>query len=121
MVVLTRALGIPSRLAVGYVGGTYDEENDYLVVTADQAHSWVEVYFPEYGWVTFEPTAGRVASWTVKMAAPLTTNIIERDIVFEEQGRQLSGLQITPVGGVGAGGAGGGRVFWSGCGWISSC
>ncbi|MFN2144913.1 MAG: transglutaminase-like domain-containing protein [Anaerolineales bacterium] len=94
MVVLTRALGIPARLAVGYVGGTYDEENDYLVVTADQAHAWVEVYFPEYGWVTFEPTAGRTAVDREKMA-PLTTEFIERDLVFEEKGRQLSGLQIT--------------------------
>jgi transglutaminase-like putative cysteine protease len=94
MVVLTRAIGIPSRLAVGYVGGTYDEENNYLVVTADQAHSWVEVFFPEYGWVTFEPTAGRVAVDRGQMV-PLTTEFFERDIIFEEQGEQLSGLQIT--------------------------
>jgi hypothetical protein len=61
MVVLTRAVGVPARFVSGYIGGTYDVENGYYVVTGDQAHSWVEVYFPEYGWITFEPTAGRPA------------------------------------------------------------
>lgn len=59
MVVLARAVGLPARVAVGYLGSTYDEKNDYYRVTADLAHSWVEIYFPNYGWVTFEPTPGR--------------------------------------------------------------
>ena len=59
MVVMARHLGIPARLAVGYVTGNYDENKDHFIVTADQAHSWVEIYFPSFGWVTFEPTGGR--------------------------------------------------------------
>jgi len=92
MVVLARAAGIPARLAVGYVGGTYDEENDYYVITADQAHSWVEVYFPEYGWVTFEPTAGRPAIQREIEAIDLPE--FEREIRFTEEKVQLSGLEI---------------------------
>ena len=92
MVVLVRAAGIPARLAVGYVGGTYDEENDYYVITADQAHSWVEVYFPEYGWVTFEPTAGRAAIQRQTEAIDLPE--FEREIRFTEERFQLSGLEI---------------------------
>lgn len=59
MVVLARLSGLPARFVVGYIGGTYDEEEDAYIVTEDQAHSWVEIYFPEYGWIEFEPTANR--------------------------------------------------------------
>ena len=61
MVVLARAAGIPARLVTGYIGGYYDPDLDAYLVTADLAHSWVEVYFPEYGWIIFEPTGGRPA------------------------------------------------------------
>jgi transglutaminase-like putative cysteine protease len=92
MIVLARAAGLPARLAVGYIGGTYDEENDYYVVTADKAHSWVEVYFPEFGWVTFEPTAGRVALERETMEFDLPE--FEYQITFTEEKLQLSGLEI---------------------------
>jgi transglutaminase-like putative cysteine protease len=62
MVVLARAAGIPARIAVGYASGQSTELQDgslRYVVTAADAHTWVEVYFPAYGWVPFEPTAGR--------------------------------------------------------------
>ncbi len=59
MVVMARSLGIPSRIAIGYYRGTYDDINRRYVVTEADAHSWVEVYFPEIGWIPFEPTAGR--------------------------------------------------------------
>ena len=61
MVVLARASGIPARLATGYIGGYYDESEDAYIVTADLAHAWPEVYFPGYGWISFEPTGGRPA------------------------------------------------------------
>ena len=57
MVVLARAAGIPARLVVGFLSGTYDTLAQHYVVTAADAHSWVEVYFPAYGWVEFDPTA----------------------------------------------------------------
>lgn len=69
MVVLLRAAGIEARNVNGFLGGEWNEFGGYLAVTQNQAHSWVEVWFPEYGWVTFDPTpagAGdgeRVASW----------------------------------------------------------
>jgi len=61
MVVLARAGGLPARMVKGYASGTYDADNARYVVTAADAHSWVEVYFPGYGWVEFEPTGGRPA------------------------------------------------------------
>ncbi len=59
MVVLARAGGIPARLVIGYANGTYDLNSKQYIVTEADAHSWVEVYFPEIGWVTFEPTASQ--------------------------------------------------------------
>jgi transglutaminase-like putative cysteine protease len=59
MVVLARAAGLPARMAIGYASGTYDSDLAQYVVTEAEAHSWVEIYFPEYGWIEFEPTAAQ--------------------------------------------------------------
>jgi transglutaminase-like putative cysteine protease len=59
MVVLARAAGLPARLAVGYASGVYDPTTAEYVVTEAEAHSWPEIYFPEYGWIEFEPTAAQ--------------------------------------------------------------
>ncbi len=61
MVVLARAAGLPSRLVIGFVGGTYDFAQARYVVTQADAHAWPEIYFPGYGWIEFEPTGGRPA------------------------------------------------------------
>jgi hypothetical protein len=58
MVVLSRAAGLPARLVSGYSSGAYDAPNARYVITANNAHSWVEIYFTGLGWVEFEPTAG---------------------------------------------------------------
>jgi transglutaminase-like putative cysteine protease len=57
MVILVRSLGLPARIAVGYRAGTRQADGSYLVKTND-AHVWVEVLFPGYGWLPFEPEAG---------------------------------------------------------------
>ncbi|MDX8046757.1 DUF4129 domain-containing transglutaminase family protein [Gracilibacillus sp. S3-1-1] len=65
MVVMLRTLDIPARWVKGFTGGTvtdadYPLPDNYNLyeVTNNNAHSWVEVYFPETGWVPFEPTKG---------------------------------------------------------------
>ncbi len=55
-IMMLRSLGIPARLAVGYAQGQHDEENNVYTVLQRDAHAWPEVYFPEIGWVEFEPT-----------------------------------------------------------------
>lgn len=57
MVVMLRAIGIPARIAAGYTSGTWDANRRGYVVLHSDAHSWPEVFFPNYGWVIFEPTA----------------------------------------------------------------
>ncbi|MCC9265945.1 transglutaminase domain-containing protein [Bacillus velezensis] len=62
MAVLLRSAGIPARWVKGYTSGEYkgagDHNGQIYEVTNNNAHSWVEVYFPDQGWVTFEPTKG---------------------------------------------------------------
>jgi hypothetical protein len=57
MAVMLRAQGVPARVVSGYAQGTYDEESQIYRVRANNAHTWVEAYFPGYGWIQFEPTA----------------------------------------------------------------
>jgi protein-glutamine gamma-glutamyltransferase len=56
MAVLLRTLGIPTREVNGFLPGEYNDLGGDYIVRASDAHSWVEVYFPENGWLTFDPT-----------------------------------------------------------------
>jgi hypothetical protein len=56
-VVMLRSLGIPARETVGYVPGPYNPITDLYDVQAKDAHAWVQVWFPGYGWQNFDPTA----------------------------------------------------------------
>jgi transglutaminase-like putative cysteine protease len=55
---MLRSIGIPARLATGYIPRTWDKKNGEFIVQARDYHAWPEVYFPSYGWVEFEVTPG---------------------------------------------------------------
>ncbi|HDR7687481.1 transglutaminase TgpA family protein [Bacillus toyonensis] len=82
MIVLLRSAGIPARWVKGYTEGTLDntlasaEGQDIYKITNDNAHSWVEVYFPGYGWIPFEPTKGFTNPYTFtnNTPAPISQN-----------------------------------------------
>jgi transglutaminase-like putative cysteine protease len=57
MVVMLRSQGIPARYVVGYSTGQQVAPDTYRV-RGMNAHAWVEVYFPDVGWVKFDPTPG---------------------------------------------------------------
>src|SRR6185369_15838918 len=74
MAVLLRTHGIASRVVNGFLPGEYNDAAGAYTVRQSDAHSWVEVYFPETGsWVTFDPTpsAGRVEPVHTGLAAQL--------------------------------------------------
>ena len=56
MAVMLRTLQIPSRVVNGFRLGEYNDLTSQYVVRGSDAHSWVEAYFPGYGWVSFDPT-----------------------------------------------------------------
>jgi hypothetical protein len=53
---MLRSIGIPTRLVNGFGPGAYDSSTQSWVVRGEDAHTWVESYFPGYGWISFEPT-----------------------------------------------------------------
>jgi protein-glutamine gamma-glutamyltransferase len=58
MAVMLRTLRIPARVVNGFRSDEFNDVTGNYVVRAKNAHSWVEAYFPDYGWVTFDPTPG---------------------------------------------------------------
>ena len=56
MAVMARTLGLPARVAVGFAGGEPTNRPDEVEVTTRNAHAWVEILLPPFGWVEFEPT-----------------------------------------------------------------
>jgi protein-glutamine gamma-glutamyltransferase len=57
LTIMLRSQGVPARLATGYLPGERDRVSGVWKVRASDAHSWVEVWFPETGWEPFDPTA----------------------------------------------------------------
>jgi transglutaminase-like putative cysteine protease len=100
LAVMLRTLHIPAREAVGYVPGPFDPLSDLYEIQARDAHAWVQVYFPGFGWQNFDPTA------KVPLAPDSPGNYIAH-VVFAK----LASLPLVPVGAVaGAGLAGYGAV-----------
>jgi len=56
MTLMLRAADVPARLVSGFMGGTWNDYGGYYLVREQDAHTWVEVFFPKYGWVVFDPT-----------------------------------------------------------------
>lgn len=57
MAVMLRTQGIPARVVSGYATGARQSDGSFLVKDSD-SHTWVEVFFPRYGWIPFEPSGG---------------------------------------------------------------
>ena len=86
MAVMLRHLGIPTRLAQGYATGEYDPITGSYRLLERDAHTWVEVYFPTYGWIQFEPTASE----------PVIERLSESVVPPEPGGRSSIAEQPTP-------------------------
>ncbi|MFO0763156.1 MAG: transglutaminaseTgpA domain-containing protein [Byssovorax sp.] len=56
MAVMLRTLDVPTRNVTGFIGGTYNRFGRFYAVRQGDAHSWVEVFLDDQGWVTFDPT-----------------------------------------------------------------
>jgi transglutaminase-like putative cysteine protease len=69
MAVMLRMLNIPSRVVTGFQSGVYNPISGSQLIRTSDAHSWVEAWLPDRGWVTYDPTppdpqAQRLSAWT---------------------------------------------------------
>ena len=113
MAVLVRTLGLPARVAIGFLPGDQDRSGMYRVTTA-QVHAWPEVYFGEYGWLAFEPTPGRTnpsANYLVRLPgsprpdanlgrgrgrARNSAGAVEQRELFQEAPAGIDGVAVLP-------------------------
>lgn len=75
MVYMLRTLGVPARIVTGYYSSEWNDYGDYFVVRQENAHSWVEVWFDNFGWMTFDPTPPTVVG-TYITPMPLIRQIL---------------------------------------------
>jgi transglutaminase-like putative cysteine protease len=99
MVVLLRIDGVPARVASGFAPGEFDESTGISTVRENHAHTWVEAYFPRYGWVTFEPSSIRPLPTRVEeplepmpIAMPDTDELADRSGLTREELDELLGF-----------------------------
>jgi transglutaminase-like putative cysteine protease len=100
MTVLLRVEGVPARVASGFAPGDFDDASGAYIVRENHAHSWVEVYFPRYGWIIFEPSAIRPIPERADQApppapaaqAPSSDSVASGQLTPEEQD-ELRGLR----------------------------
>ncbi len=62
MVKILRSVGVASRVAVGFAPDMENKTLNFYEIRALDAHAWVEVYFDDYGWITFDPTSSNIAA-----------------------------------------------------------
>jgi hypothetical protein len=125
MAVMVRAAGVPARVALGYTPGTSQDDGSRLI-TSDDAHAWVEVYFENLGWVPFDPTpiardravdlpwaprAGEGNGTGNRADAPIPT-LPSQPLPSMPQDRVPGGVSSAQSG------QGAGDLLWSLAGWV---
>jgi tetratricopeptide (TPR) repeat protein len=79
MALMLRSLGIPARVAAGFFIDPLANTFDYYPVRSDMAHAWVEVPFPGYGWIEFDPTTDNLAEGEeFRFSAGVDPDLFER-------------------------------------------
>ncbi|HEY0491968.1 MAG TPA: transglutaminase domain-containing protein [Candidatus Dormibacteraeota bacterium] len=104
MNVMLRLLGVPSRQMSGFGQGVFDEKTHRYLVNSLDAHSWVEAFFPGYGWIPFEPTPDGINLPVIRpnTAAELNSPVVTTAV---PSARPRQTLPETPLP-QGAGGSG---------------
>jgi len=103
MAIMARTLGIPTRVAVGFLPGNAENQGNHFtyVVSGKQAHAWPELYFSGFGWVRFEPTpaqqTGQPPSWSDPLAGVSNSGSGIPDYINEPGGGNNPGSTAAPV------------------------
>lgn len=72
MALLLRLGGMPARVVTGFTAGLLDSSTGTYIVSDRDAHAWVEVWFPHYGWVRFDPTPAAAPEFADSANAAIT-------------------------------------------------
>ena len=98
MVTMLRSQGVPARFVVGYTSGQRVAEDEWVVRGLD-SHAWVEVYFPDVGWVAFDPTpAGpRQNREGTQVTQARESNVSNVDAAGSEEGTWTPTTTETPT------------------------
>jgi hypothetical protein len=100
MAVMLRSVGVPSRLAVGYLPGEPGDKKDEYILRDKLYHAWPQVYFPEYGWVDIEatPSSSEAAGSEVGLQEPIVSGDTMRELYRWETwfSPSIYGLNPTP-------------------------
>ncbi len=94
LALLLRSIAIPARVVGGYAGGEWNEMGGYTLVRQSRAHTWVEAWIPERGWMVLDPTPARGApspGWRLRLAqwVDFLRYTWYRWVVTYDLGRQL--------------------------------
>ncbi|MBA5869921.1 MAG: DUF4129 domain-containing protein, partial [Nitrospira sp. CR2.1] len=85
-VVLLRTVGIPARLVTGFLATEWNEFGGYYTVRQRDAHAWVEVYFPQSGWITMDPTppapSAMGSTWWLSATSAMDSMRLKWDRLF---------------------------------------
>ncbi|MEJ7783628.1 MAG: transglutaminase domain-containing protein [Solirubrobacteraceae bacterium] len=113
MALLLRMGGVPARVSSGFSPGTFDSGRDEWVVRDVDAHSWVEAYFPQLGWVTFDPTPGVAPPRTQLINGPAPVDA--QEIPLRSDGRlgDFPGGQSSGDNAIGGGSEEGSASPWA--------
>jgi transglutaminase-like putative cysteine protease len=103
LAIMLRTIGVPTRNVTGFIGGTYNRFGRFYAVRQGDAHSWVEVFFDDQGWLTFDPTPPADAAPKSELSGALaylrdlleaTSQRWERHVVGYDFSQQVSLLQV---------------------------
>jgi transglutaminase-like putative cysteine protease len=102
MAVMLRSQGVPARVVAGFATGEYDGLLRKYRVPARAAHAWVEVYFPTYGWIEFEPTSSQ-AVFDYTGAETSRPNRLPESSQSQSTGAALTTIMIGALSALGLG------------------
>ena len=110
LALMLRSQGIPTRVVLGYRGGEWEESDSSYTVRASMAHLWVEVLFPGYGWVVFDPSPidqdpNRTISYFTRLISGTALKMKMfwyQEVIGFDRGLQLDRLRSISLGLFGA-------------------
>jgi transglutaminase-like putative cysteine protease len=96
MALMLRMNGIPARVVVGLTSdsGRFDPDKSAYEILDRDAHSWVEVQFPGYGWIPFDPTPGRSVPSRASVSSP---TYVGNEEILNDTPVDIAGAPVAPT------------------------